>query len=284
MTDTRPPVVLVTGASTGIGEACARALCAAGARVLAGVRREADGARLRAALGDGVTPVTLDVTDPAHVASAAALVEEIADGGLNAVVNNAGIVVAGPLEYLPIGEIRRQLEVNVTAQVAVTQALLPALRRARGRVVFMGSSSGRLAAPFVGPYAASKFALEAIADAWRVELREAGVGVSIVEPGAVRTPIWEKSRAEAEALNEAMPTACQAHYGAALDRVRAHVDDTPRRAIPAERVAEAVVHAALSPRPRTRYLVGLDAKVQARVLAALPDRIRDWVIARFLQL
>lgn len=277
--------VLVTGASTGIGEACVGELVGAGARVFAGVRRVVDGERLVGALGGRVTPVILDVTDAEQISGAVARVAEATgEGGLDALVNNAGIVVAGPLEYLPVEEVRRQMEVNVTAQVAVTQAFLPLLRRARGRVVFMGSSSGRFAAPFVGPYAASKFALEAIADAWRVELHGAGVGVSIVEPGAVLTPIWEKSKAEAEALNARMPAACEAHYGAALDRLRAHVDATPGRAIPAARVAAAVRHAVYAGRPRTRYLVGMDAWMQAMVIQRLPDRLRDWLIARFLQL
>jgi NAD(P)-dependent dehydrogenase (short-subunit alcohol dehydrogenase family) len=280
-----PRTVLVTGASTGIGEACARALHAAGFHVLAGVRREADAQRLRAAMPVRLQPIKLEITDPVNVAGTARVVAEVTgDAGLHALVNNAGIAVAGPLEYLPLEQFRRQMEVNVTAQVALTQALLPALRRARGRIVFMGSSSGRFAAPFVGPYAASKFAVEALADAWRVELRAAGIRVSVVEPGAIQTPIWEKSRAEAEALNAAMPPECAEHYGPALDRLREHVDRVPRTAISADRVAAAVLHAVRAPRPRARYLVGADAYVQAWILAHLPTALRDSLITRFLRI
>ncbi|PYR57414.1 MAG: short-chain dehydrogenase/reductase, partial [Acidobacteria bacterium] len=164
--------VLITGSSTGIGEACARRLDAAGWRVFAGVRREEDGQRLRAGMSSRLTPVLLEVTDAASMARAARTIGvEGADAGLDGLVNNAGIAVAGPLEYLPIADFRRQLEVNVVGPLAVTQALLPAIRARRGRIVLMGSIAGRMTVPFLGPYSASKFALEAMADALRVELQ-----------------------------------------------------------------------------------------------------------------
>jgi NAD(P)-dependent dehydrogenase (short-subunit alcohol dehydrogenase family) len=172
---------LVTGASSGIGRACALRLVSSGWRVLAGVRRSGDAPK-------GTQEVLLDVTNPEHVHAVAERVDE-----LHGLVNNAGIAVAVPLEFIPLDELRRQFEVNVFGQVAVTQALLPQLRRSKGRIVFVGSIAGKSALPFLGPYAASKHALEAIADSLRVELQPFGVGVSIVEPGTIKTPIWTKS-------------------------------------------------------------------------------------------
>lgn len=277
--------VVVTGASTGIGEACAEALHGAGYHVYAGVRKGADGDRLRGRMRDRLTPLMLDVTDAGHIAEAVGMVSRAhGEAGLHGLVNNAGIVVAGALEYLPLDDIRRQLEVNVTAQIAVTQAFLPLLRRARGRVVMMGSSSGKLATPFLGPYAMSKFALEALADSWRVELMRAGVHVSIVEPGAIQTPIWDKSRDVAESLAAAIPEEGQAYYGAAFERLRAQVAETTARAIPPSRVARCVLHALEARTPRTRYPVGFDARMQHWLAAILPDRVRDRIVQRVLGL
>src|SRR5688500_10451554 len=176
------PTVVVTGASSGIGEAPARMLAQRGLDVLAGVRKDADAERV-GGLHDRVEAVKVDVADEASVA---ALAERVGDAGLAGLVNNAGISVSGPLEFVPLEEWRRQLEVNVIGQVAVTQALLPALRRARGRIVNIGSVGGRVAIPLLSPYNASKFALEGITDSLRRELRPLGVHVAIVEPGADR--------------------------------------------------------------------------------------------------
>jgi NAD(P)-dependent dehydrogenase (short-subunit alcohol dehydrogenase family) len=270
--------VLITGASKGIGEACALRMAKQGWRVLAGVREPADGDRLRAAAGTGLSPIRLDITDTHDIAEARAQVDALTgNAGLDALVNNAGIAVAGPLEYLPVDALRRQLEVNVTAQVAVTQALLPALRRARGRIVFMGSISGRSALPFVGAYAASKFALEAICDSLRAELRPFGLHVSIIEPGTIATPIWNTSIAAGERLLAAAPPELNTHYGKLLDGLRRHaargIDG-----LPAERVADVVHHALTARSPRTRYLVGRDAKLRAMLQSLLPDRWRDALV------
>jgi NAD(P)-dependent dehydrogenase (short-subunit alcohol dehydrogenase family) len=172
---------VVTGASSGIGQACAVRLARAGWRVLAGVRREGDAP-------DGTEELLLDVTDPEQIRGAAERVDE-----LHGLVNNAGIALGSPLELVPVDQLRHQLEVNLVGQVAVTQALLPALRRAKGRIVFMGSIAGRSALPFLAPYAASKHALEAVADSLRLELKPFGIPVSIVEPGSIRTAIWSRS-------------------------------------------------------------------------------------------
>lgn len=286
--------VVVTGASTGIGEACAQRLAGIGFRVFAGVRREGDGAALVDKARGMLTPVRLDVTDAASVQGAVSQVEAAvgaaagAAEGLAGLVNNAGIAVGGPLELLPVDALRRQLEVNVVGVMAVTQAFLPLLRRGSGgrpgRIVNMGSVSGRLAGPFVGPYAASKFALEALSDALRLELRSWGLHVTLIEPGRIATPIWKKSIAAAEELAARVDPAKLALYQPALDRMRAYTERFGRQGVPPERVAAAVEHALTSPRPKTRYVVGTDARLQILLARFLPDRLRDALITRALSL
>lgn len=268
--------VLISGASTGIGRACALDLAARGVRVFAGVRRASDGDALRAAGGDRVVPVQLDVTDGEAIAAAVAAIAD-ANGtrALSGLVNNAGIVVAGPLEFLPLDALRRSLEANVVGLLALTQACLPLLRAGGGRIVNMSSISGRFASPLLGPYAASKFAVEALSDALRRELAPWNVAVALVEPGAVATPIWEKSAAAAQTLLEGLPEEASRLYGGDIDHARRRALRAARRGIPAEAVA-AVVHAALTAhRPRTRYLVGRDARIGALLSRWLPDRVLD---------
>lgn len=274
--------VLVTGASKGIGEACALRLARAGWQVFAGFRDEADGARLAVAGGEHLVPVRLDVTRDDDIRATARAVAERVDGhGLDGLVNNAGIAVAGPLEFLPVDAFRRQLEINVTGQVAVTQALLPELRRARGRIVFIGSISGRSALPFVGAYAASKHALEAITDSLRVELLPFGMHVCMVEPGVIATPIWERSiELGGRNLQGAGPE-LRTYYGKQLDALRRRAE-RGMNGLPADRVAEVIEHALTATRPRTRYLVGNDARLRALMQSVLPDRVRDRLIRRTL--
>jgi NAD(P)-dependent dehydrogenase (short-subunit alcohol dehydrogenase family) len=205
--------VVVTGASSGIGHACAVRLAGAGWRVYGGCRGDASAAALRE---KGIEPLQLDVTDAAQIAAAAETVGPELDG----LVDNAGIAIAAPLELVPLDALREQLEVNVVGQVAVTQALLPALRLAGGRIVLMGSVGGRSALPFLGPYAASKHALEAIADSLRLELRPFGVSVSIVEPASIDTPIWRKGAERADALRDRVDRERAALYADALERFR----------------------------------------------------------------
>ena len=277
--------VVVTGASTGIGAACALGLDRLGVRVFAGVRRAADGAALQRQASALLTAVTIDVTDAGSIAGAARTVAAVVGGrGLAGLVNNAGIVVPGPLEFLPIGDLRRQLEVNVVGQVAVTQAMLPLLRVARGRIVNMGSIGGRMATPFLGAYAASKFALEALTDALRVEVRPWGIHVSIIEPGAIATPIWQKSAREGERLQAALPPEATPLYGKALEALRKGAARAERDAIGPDAVVAAVVHALTAPRPRTRYIIGRRAKLQAAIARWLPDRARDRLLTRALGL
>jgi NAD(P)-dependent dehydrogenase (short-subunit alcohol dehydrogenase family) len=259
----------VTGASSGIGEACALRLARNGWRVLAGVRKAGDAPA-------GTEEVLLDVTDAEAVRAAAERVEE-----LHGLVNNAGIAVAAPLEALPLDELRRQLEVNVIGQVAVTQALLPQLRRGRGRVVFVGSIAGRSALPFLGAYAASKHALEAVGDALRVELAPWGIHVSIVEPGSIATPIWTKGATMADAIQARVPPETLVLYRDRMDAFRRAAAAAGRRGVGPDRVAEVVEDALTADRPKTRYLVGRDAKLRA-LFERLPDRARDRVFERVL--
>jgi NAD(P)-dependent dehydrogenase (short-subunit alcohol dehydrogenase family) len=261
-----PQTVLVTGASSGIGAASAARLARSGWRVLAGVRRPGDAP-------DGTEEVLLDVTDGDQIAAAAEGVEE-----LHGLVNNAGVALAMPLEFVPLEALRRQLEVNVVGQVAVTQAFLGALRQGDGRVVLVGSIAGKSALPFLGPYAASKHALEAVADSLRLELRPWGLHVAMVEPGSIRTPIWTKG---AERADELMTERVADLYGERIAAFRRIAAARGAAGAPAEKVAEVVERALTAERPRTRYVVGRDAYLRSNV-ERLPDRLRDHVYERLL--
>jgi len=272
---------VVTGASTGIGRATALRLDGDGWRVFAGVRREEDAEALRGAASERLVPLMLDITDPGQVAAAAERVgAEVGEAGLDGLVNNAGIAVPGPLEALPIDDFRRQVEVNLTAQVAVTQAMLPSIRRARGRLVFIASIGGRMAFPMFGAYHAAKFGLEAVGDVFRQELRPWGIEVAVIEPGSIATPIWERGQREAEAFVARATDEQEKLYGQAIAAYREVARQTGARGIPPERVAKAIEHALGARRPRTRYLVGFDARAQARLKAILPTRLVDRLIAR----
>jgi NAD(P)-dependent dehydrogenase (short-subunit alcohol dehydrogenase family) len=270
---------LITGASTGIGEACALRLDQLGHRVYAGVRSEAHAQGLRERGSERIVPVFLDVTDQAQVDAVA---ERIADGGgsLDGVVNNAGIGRGGPLEYLPLDAWREQLEVNVLGPIAVTKAVLPFIRAAPGRIVFIGSIGGRVATMLMGPYNASKFAIEAIGESLRSELHPWGISVSVVEPGAVKTPIWDKAREQADHLERALPEEGRTRYARHVTAIRKAIEMQDRQGVSPDKVAAAVEHALFSPRPKTRYVVGTDAHVQALLVRCLPDRPREAIIRR----
>ena len=275
--------VVITGASTGIGAACAKRLDEMGMRVFAGVRRAEDGETLRASASARLTPLLLDVTNDQAIAAAAETVRSaVGEAGLWGLVNNAGIAVPGPMEYLPPAELRHQLDVNVVAQIAVTQAFLPLIRMARGRIVNMGSISGRLATPFVGAYSASKFALEALTDVLRIELRPWGIAVVIVEPGGIATPIWDRSIARSDHLLADMPPQMERYYGRVVPVIRRSAQRTGQRGTPPAAVADVVLRALTVPRPKTRYPVGERANLITRIVARLPDRQRDAVVARRL--
>ncbi len=271
------PAVLVTGASTGIGRATALYLKARGFRVFASVRKEKDAADL-----PGATPVVLDVTDAESIRAASDSVSRaLGDEALAGLVNNAGIAVTGPLEFLEMSDVRRQFEVNVFGPVLVTQAFLPLLRRANGgRIVNMSSISGRIAAPLLGPYSMSKFALEAFSDALRRELEPFGLSVSVVEPGVIKTPIWDKGVDSSKERFARMPARAHQFYGGRIETLRALAEEMGESGAPAEEVAKAVHHALVSRRPKTRYLVGRDAKLTAKLAWLLPDRAIDRILRK----
>lgn len=349
------PTVLITGASTGIGRACALRLAMAGWEVFAGVRDPDAGERLRADFdraggergGDSgrrgrIEPIALDVTDSAQIEAAARAIAahgdtaanaptgptgaaggEIAGSGeatasveaeasgpsgaaggetaarvaaatsgaangptkpgrLDALVNNAGIGIGGPLELVSPDDLRKQFEVNVFGQIAITRALLPALRAARGRIVLLSSIGGRVSVPYNGPYAASKHALEALGDALRGELHSSRVTVSLIEPGSVKTPIWGKAKELAGTL--AIPPELQHEYGDVPRAFEKVLRDTERRGVSPERVAAAIERALTARRPRARYLVGADARGMVAARALLPTRAFDRVLRRALGL
>jgi NAD(P)-dependent dehydrogenase (short-subunit alcohol dehydrogenase family) len=272
--------VLVTGASSGIGEACAHHLAGLGFNVFAGVRKQDDAERVA---GPRTEAVIIDVTDDASVTSAAQTIGGAVGGaGLAGLVNNAGIAVAGPLEFLDVAEFQRQLDVNVTGVLRTTQAMLPLIRQARGRIVNMSSIGGRVAIPLVGPYNASKFALEGMSDALRRELRPWGMHVALIEPGSVTTPIWDKGIDQAKELERDAPPELRERYGEVIDAVRKQTEKNRTDGVPPQEVAEAVAHALTAAKPKTRYLVGRDAKMRAPMAKVLPDRVMDAAIGRAL--
>jgi NAD(P)-dependent dehydrogenase (short-subunit alcohol dehydrogenase family) len=275
------PIVLITGASTGIGKATALQLAGSGWDVLAGVRSPAAGEALVAQAGSSgtVTPVQLDITDTAQIAAAAELVEQrTGAGGLNALVNNAGIAVGGPLEMLPMQELRDLMEVNFFGQVAVTQALIPALRKAHGRIVLLSSIGGLVTTPYMAPYHASKYALEAVGNALRVELRRSDIQVALIEPGSVATPIWEKGNALIDGVQ--VPADLQQFYGHVPKAMEKTLADTAKRGVPPERVAQTIERALTAKRMRARYLIGLDAHAMVWASRLLPDLVWDRVLRR----
>ncbi|MFC5750732.1 SDR family oxidoreductase [Actinomadura rugatobispora] len=267
----------MTGASTGIGAASARELARRGFHVIAGVRRERDADALRA---DGIEPVILDITEPDHIARLAA---HLGDEPLRALVNNAAIQINAPVETLPLSEWRRQFEVNLFGHIAVTQALLPALLRHSGRVVNVSSVGGRIAMATYGPYAGTKFALEAVSDSLRRELAPLGVQVVVVEPGAVRTEMADRVIATAERLTDAMSPEQRDRYGRLVRAVNAQSAAHTRRGRPADDAARVIAEAVTTGRPRTRYTVGRDAALITRLSRVLPDRLLDRVLAAGLR-
>jgi NAD(P)-dependent dehydrogenase (short-subunit alcohol dehydrogenase family) len=270
--------VLITGASTGIGQATAHHLKELGFDAVGAVRKDEDAERLGAA---GLRTVRLDVTDSDSIAAARA---ELGDGPLFGLVNNAGIAVAAPIEFLPLDQLRHQLEINLVGQVAVTQRLLPALRAGRGRIVNVSSIGGRVALPLVGAYNMSKFGLEGMSDSLRRELRPQGVDVIVIEPGGVKTPIWQKGNELADDLQADMPPEAQRLYGRMIEALREQtVKIQNERGIEAREVAEAIGTALTAKRPRARYLVGRDAKLRAPAAAVLPDRVMDRLVARVIR-
>ncbi len=272
--------LLITGASTGIGRACALHFDKKGYRVFAGIRKEADAENLKKEASDKLTPVMIDVTDYESVSKAAEVVgDAVGESGLNGLVNNAGIAVSGPLEFLPIKRFEEQFKVNVFGTLAVTQAFLPLLRKAKGRIVNISSESGRFALPFVGPYAASKHAVEALSDSLRVELIPSGIKLVLIEPGSIKTPIWEKTGEDTRTLLDEIPEHGREIYKKELGSAVKSVETATKNAIPVERVVKVVDRALTASRPKLRYTVGFEAILLVYILRSLPRKLVDRVLS-----
>ena len=274
--------VVITGASTGIGEATAIRLATSGFTVFAGVRKDADADKLQSQSLPELRPIKIDVADAKSITAALELVTaEVGDRGLAGLVNNAGISGGGPLEFTGMDEVRAMFEVNVFGLIATTQAFLPLIRKATGRVVCTGSISGRTSVPFVAPYSMTKAAVQSLCHALRVELRPWGIEVVCIEPGSIATPIWDKGLSEFDERAEALPPEAHALYGGLLTKLKALTERTAKTGIPPARVADVVYEALTAKRPRARYLVGMDARAQA-ALGRMPDRVRDAALSRFI--
>lgn len=267
--------VLITGASRGIGRAVALRLAAAGWDVYAGVRDTGSG-QLLVSDDARITPVELDVTSEAQIAS---LPQQLPQR-LDAVVNNAGTALLGPIEALSLGDLRQQMEVNLIGQVAVTQAVLPMLRASEGRAVFLSSVNGRMSVPLEGAYCASKFALEGLVDALRVELRPWRINVSLVEPGPVDTGPWREIHRHIDGMEQQMAPEHLELYAGHVAGLRRSASRLQGRTMPADRAAGVVQRALTAQRPRGRYVVGGDARAMIAMRAAIPTRALDAASAR----
>ena len=267
--------VVVTGASSGIGRACCLHLDSEGYRVFAAVRKRYDGESLRREASESLVPVLMDVTEPGEVSKGAEFVRQsTGEAGLAGLVNNAGIAIAGPLEFLPIEELTRQFSVNVIGQITCSQAFLPLLRMGKGRIINVGSISGRVALPFLGPYAASKAALASLSDALRRELLPWSISVSLLELGNIQTPLREKSLAAADSILSQLPAAAEKLYGSAFEKER-EARMSVGAPTKAKEVARLIRHILEVKKPKPRYLFGRDARVAAAAIKLLPVRILD---------
>jgi NAD(P)-dependent dehydrogenase (short-subunit alcohol dehydrogenase family) len=276
--------VVITGVSTGIGHASAAALLSRGYRVFGSVRSEDDAERLRAELGDDFCPLVFDVRDEAAIARAAEVVAlETKDAGLHALINNSGISLPGPLAHQELATIRAHFDVNVTGLLAVTQAFLPALGARRncphppGRIVNIGSVAGRIAYPFMGAYAASKYALEGLSDVLRRELAWYGVHVVLIEPSTIKTPIIDKFDAQ-------LARYANTDYASVLTAVARTVESRRGSALPLEAVTRVVIRALESGKPKTRYPIPRNWLFSWALPRWLPDRWFDGLVAKRLGL
>jgi NAD(P)-dependent dehydrogenase (short-subunit alcohol dehydrogenase family) len=275
------PHVLVTGASSGIGRATALRLAVDGYHVYAGVRKTADGTALCQGAGREITPLLLDVTDGGQIGAAVdAVAGHVGAAGLDGLVNNAGIGVFGPLEIIPLEQFRTLMEVNVTGQLAVTQAFLPLLRRAQGRIVMVGSIGTRFTPPFTGPLAASKSALTTMAEALRQELAPWNIRVVVIEPGSIRTDAVGKLRSDAAQLISQADPGQRALYEDSFQRMVTAFTALHDKGSPPDVAARAIARALAAPRPRARYLTGKNSRRMAVMAAVLPTPVLDAVRRR----
>jgi NAD(P)-dependent dehydrogenase (short-subunit alcohol dehydrogenase family) len=271
--------VLVSGTSTGIGSACVRRLANKGWTVFAGVRRRTDGERLVSEVTGDVRPILLDVADREQIERAVADVGDAAGGGLDGLVNNAGIACLGPVEHLPLADWRWQFEVNLFGMIALTQAAFDLIRVKGGRFVYIGSQAGRFSPPGMAPYAASKHALEALCESMRHELAATPMRVCLVEPGNVKTPVWDKATEGLQRIESMVASDDHEDYAVLAPALAGLAQEGATRGVSPSKVAAKVEHALTAARPRARYLVGADAKVVGTVLTRLPDLARDRVVS-----
>jgi NAD(P)-dependent dehydrogenase (short-subunit alcohol dehydrogenase family) len=284
MDNDKKGAVLVTGASTGIGRSSALLLDRSGYKVFAGVRNMEVGEQIRDSASKRLSPVLLDVTKPEQIANAFKSVQKSLgpDDGLFGLVNNAGICIAGPTEYLPVDILRQHLEVNVIGHIAVIQAFMPLIRAGHGRIINIGSPTGRFSLPYLGAYSGSKHAMVALTDALRIELRSWKIPVSVVEPGTVETPMWVKSTAKSHSIiNDELPAEARNLYQEMTSSIDRVMDSGRKRAIFPDDVAATVLKAISAKRPKNRYMVGAGSRM-AIIGNILPSRFTDWVFAMVL--
>jgi len=276
---------LITGASSGIGRACSLMLDRAGYQVFAGVRTIQAAEELASLASERLCPVILDITDPIQIRRACQMTDRHLEGkGLSALINNAGITLPGSIEFLSLDEFCGELEVNVIGHLAVTQAFMPAIRKAGGRIINVGSALGKFVMPLTGAYAASKFALEALTDALRRELLPSGIHVSLIAPGSVESAIWDKIDGEVARMEAGLPAEARERYGRTGNSISNLWKKAHYRAIPPEAVARVVLKILESSRPKPRYPVGPDAHFLTLVGRFVPDSLVDWVVDKILTL
>lgn len=272
--------VLISGASSGIGKALSLELDRHGHQVFAGVRKPEDADALSALASSGLTTVMLDINLPEWISGACRDVSDKTGGGLDCLVNNAGISISAAMEFVPLPEFRRQLEVNVIGQLALTQACLPMLRQAHGRIIFVSSVAGRLASAFNGPYSASKAAMDAVADALRLELAPWKIPVSTLIVGSVQTPIWEKAARTAGGIARQLPRDALELYGKEQKRAGKYYHHIGKNGVSVEKVVQMIRRVMENPHPKAYYLVGFDALGIELMVKLLPVRMRDWLVRR----
>ena len=272
--------IVITGTSTGIGKACAIHLDKLGFKVYAGVRKQADGDNLKKEASDRLIPIILDVTDANSIRKAAGIIDKETGGELYGLINNAGIGRGGALEVTPVDEIRKLMEVNVIGLLAITQAFIPMLRKKKGRIINIGSTSSLLAFPGASVYCASKFAVRAIMDSLRVELKPFDMKVILIAPGAIESEIWGKGKAYKEKLRKTISPEISQLYAPLIkfgEKIHAEM-----KKIPADEVAKIVAHAFTSSKPKYYYIVGKDAKGAAKA-AKFPKGLLDWILLKRIQ-
>jgi NAD(P)-dependent dehydrogenase (short-subunit alcohol dehydrogenase family) len=281
MTEEAVRSVVITGASRGIGRTTALLLDRSGFKVFAGVRRPQDGEQLVRKSKGNIFPVVIDVTKQDTIDSAAVQIANVVkNSGLWGLVNNAGIAVAGPMEFMPIERIREQFDINFFGQISVTQKFLPLIRQGKGRIVNISSKEGILSMPLVGPYCASKFALEAFSDALRLELKQWNIPVAIIQPGTIATQIIEQSISSAEECVRDLPRHAGELYNECFIAARKTAAKVLKAAIPPEKVARTILKALTDKKPKYRYTVGIDAKALSIMKKLVPDTMMDNIILK----